>query len=1358
MSYTATVDGVSVAIIAKSITITETANGRNSCSFDIDSASGYRPAIDKEFILQLSGTTIFGGYIQAPNEFGFLGNAGQTIVTRVTAVDYNSLPDRRFVSASIPAGTLKAALQALEPYLTPYGVSLDAAQVTGPSIVALSYNYRKLTDVLNELTGVSNGYVWEIGYDKKLRMFQPGSTAAPFNISDGDSNHVGDIGSEPTLGYYANRTIVLFSSTARSAYGFLATSANFSNGEGVSIGGKTYHFQTTLTDSDGNVQIGADANHSLDNLAAAITLGGGAGSLYAASTTAQHDVTAYRLRDGLMIVTAVTPGTGGNAIAVTETCANASWITEGAITITTLALGADSALTNAVQANNTTEQASAGLWEQVIEEPQVFNEAVAQALADQYNAMAAQRPKRVTYVTQNTDTTLKPGQTQTISSTVRNLSGTYIITDITTKFETGSVVYKTIVAVGGTILPARWQDDARRLFSGSGGNLTGGAISVSTGGGGVTGAGTLNYLPKWASSVSSVLEDSIASQSGTEIDIAGQLYVRDNVPIIGWYESDQGTDLKLWRIAISSGVMVLQTMNDANSSLVANIWTITRAGVMAFAFQTQFANGSAGTPAIAFSSDTDTGWRWASSGVVWFVSNGADAVQFNGSAIAAGSLTLSTTPLAASSGGTGHASWTAGDLLYASGSTAISGLAAVATGRVLTSTGVGSSPAWSTDPTMASVTSTSWVSRTTGWIIDGGGNAEFLTLYTGELQAKTFLVDHEQALAGGQIITPSVGVLSEDFTVPALGTGSGNFRVEYLPGAPTMPIFSSGDTVVIRKFSRVSGALFMDEAIGVVTSPDTSNASYQQWTFTRNSGASGGGMAASTVVSAKTAVLDYGVSGNGFYEVSAVGPTLTLSITSSGTTATATSASAHGFKTGDTVVISGAAQPDYNGSFTITVTSSTVFTYTMAHSTSTPATGSPIAAGAYGINTPYAQIVTWATAPTQANQTIRSRYGNVRGITGTLEYGFFAGDFANKHYVRFTDQNAEIAGITLRLYDGSTETIRLDPSVPSIALGSTLPSAYGTGTGIWMGKDSSTYKFRVGDPSGNSLKWDGTNLVLASSTVTINSSGITVTDDSGGSFSATHGYQFSSGISGSIYGVYGRASGSLRDLGIINTTTGTTASASSTVQCSSNAGSASIVALATGSAASPASTFQITMTATTVFVMAASGDGELRVQDSGATKKLTLQPQFVGTSTAHDLNLLANNSTRLKIYSGGGLGVNGAADQGSGTINLPAGGGIFLNATAYTNPQWVLKLAITGTMDREGPYAGPSWYRGLLPIEEHRAFVREHFDLPIMSQEYDRDLFRRGDLLLASLEEAYLYIYQLHDRISDLEAAQGRIG
>jgi hypothetical protein len=61
-------------------------------------------------------------------------------------------------------------------------------------------------------------------------------------------------------------------------------------------------------------------------------------------------------------------------------------------------------------------------------------------------------------------------------------------------------------------------------------------------------------------------------------------------------------------------------------------------------------------------------------------------------------------------------------------------------------------------------------------------------------------------------------------------------------------------------------------------------------------------------------------------------------ITRSGATATVTCAWPHGLKTGKSVTIAGAVQADYNITAAVTVTSATVFTYTVANSPATPAT------------------------------------------------------------------------------------------------------------------------------------------------------------------------------------------------------------------------------------------------------------------------------------------------------------------------------------------------------------------------------------------------------------------------------------
>jgi len=88
----------------------------------------------------------------------------------------------------------------------------------------------------------------------------------------------------------------------------------------------------------------------------------------------------------------------------------------------------------------------------------------------------------------------------------------------------------------------------------------------------------------------------------------------------------------------------------------------------------------------------------------------------------------------------------------------------------------------------------------------------------------------------------------------------------------------------------------------------------------------------------------------------------TVTITNSGTTATV-SHTAHGLNTGASVSISGANEPEYNGTWTITVVDADSYTYTMDSSPSGDATGTVIAYWSKG--TPY-----------QAN-TVLSAYGRL---------------------------------------------------------------------------------------------------------------------------------------------------------------------------------------------------------------------------------------------------------------------------------------------------------------------------------------------------------------------------------------------
>ena len=131
-----------------------------------------------------------------------------------------------------------------------------------------------------------------------------------------------------------------------------------------------------------------------------------------------------------------------------------------------------------------------------------------------------------------------------------------------------------------------------------------------------------------------------------------------------------------------------------------------------------------------------------------FVSGGASAAP-SWSQI---SLTAGVTgTLPATNGGTGLASYTTGDLLYASSSTALARLADVATGNVLLSGGVGVAPSWGQVSLTTAVTGTLPVTN------GGTGQASALTQYGVVYGSTTSAMATTAAGTTGQILVATTG-------------------------------------------------------------------------------------------------------------------------------------------------------------------------------------------------------------------------------------------------------------------------------------------------------------------------------------------------------------------------------------------------------------------------------------------------------------------------------------------------------------------------------------------------------------------------------------------------------------------------
>jgi hypothetical protein len=133
-----------------------------------------------------------------------------------------------------------------------------------------------------------------------------------------------------------------------------------------------------------------------------------------------------------------------------------------------------------------------------------------------------------------------------------------------------------------------------------------------------------------------------------------------------------------------------------------------------------------------------------------------------------------------------------------------------------------------------------------------------------------------------------------------------------------------------------------------------------------------------------------------------------------------------------------------------------------------------------------------------------------------------------------------------------------------------------------------------------------------------------------------------------------------------------------------------------------------------------------------------------GTTDPGSGNLTVGGAMQVGAPSGGVLGV--------GTVNVA--GGIYLNNSAYTNPDFVFERYFTGKVEKYADRARAGTYRGLMPLDDLAAHVRETLRLPGIDDR-PTDVFERADIALEKIEEHTLYLLQLHRRVAALESPRG---
>ena len=169
---------------AQQISITKQLNQQATATFV--TKPGYVPSLfDDVKLYETDGTTLkFGGVVLGRSTNGFQVK-GNPYSTTVSCGDYFSYLDWSILTlAYTTTKTLKQVLTDVVALLpATYGITLDAGQVTGPTLQPFNWTQKKAADAIRELS-TTTGYVAVISPAKALSMFVPGTSSAPNTITD----------------------------------------------------------------------------------------------------------------------------------------------------------------------------------------------------------------------------------------------------------------------------------------------------------------------------------------------------------------------------------------------------------------------------------------------------------------------------------------------------------------------------------------------------------------------------------------------------------------------------------------------------------------------------------------------------------------------------------------------------------------------------------------------------------------------------------------------------------------------------------------------------------------------------------------------------------------------------------------------------------------------------------------------------------------------------------------------------------------------------------------------------------------------------------------------------------------------
>lgn len=183
MAWRLTIGGVDQTAIVDSFTTTVALNDRARATVVV--ADVMPPRLAELVSYAADGITpLFGGVIlqrslQGRNQYD------STFQLTLEVGDWLTYADWCYTTRAYPeAVTLKQVLADLvADHLAQYGITLDPAQVAGPTIAAFTWTDKRVADALRELSDRTT-YVVRIDPAKRLRMFVPATLPAPVAMTE----------------------------------------------------------------------------------------------------------------------------------------------------------------------------------------------------------------------------------------------------------------------------------------------------------------------------------------------------------------------------------------------------------------------------------------------------------------------------------------------------------------------------------------------------------------------------------------------------------------------------------------------------------------------------------------------------------------------------------------------------------------------------------------------------------------------------------------------------------------------------------------------------------------------------------------------------------------------------------------------------------------------------------------------------------------------------------------------------------------------------------------------------------------------------------------------------------------------